>query len=231
MTTITGGKKDRGYWMVRKVFDLIYRVLARIKVVGRENLDVEGPCLVIMNHLSVFDPPLLGILLPRRGWALAAEKYRRHPLFGPILHLTGVIFVRRGKVDRRALRAALKVLREGGVIGLAPEGTRSKTGQLQRAKEGVAYLASRTDATIVPVAFTGTEKMVSALKRLRRGRVRVVVGEPFKLPAANSPAKGPQLAAYTDLIMCRLAALLPESYRGYYRDRCTPDGTPLPMGD
>jgi len=157
---------------------------------------------------------------------MAAEKYRRHPLFGPILHLTGVIFVRRGTVDRRALGAALKVLRSGGVVVLAPEGTRSKTGQLQQAKEGAAYLASRTDPTIVPVAITGTEKMVDALKRLRRERVRVVIGEPFRLPPAGGPVKGPQLAAYTDLIMCRMAALLPESYRGFYRGRCASDGQP-----
>jgi len=224
----TGEKKDRGYWIVRATFDWIYRLVARVQVVGRENLEVDGSCLVVVNHFSVFDPPLLGTLLPRRSWAMAAEKYRRHPLFGPILHLTGVIFVRRGTVDRRALGAALKVLRSSGVVVLAPEGTRSKTGQLQQAKEGAAYLASRTDPTIVPVAITGTEKMIEALKHLRRERVRVVVGEPFRLPPAGGPVKGPQLTAYTDLIMCRMAALLPESYRGFYRDRCASDGTPLP---
>lgn len=225
---MSGEKKDRRYWMVRAIFEFAYHVLARIEVVGRENLEVDGPCLVIVNHLSVFDPPLLLTLLPRRGWAMSAEKYRRHPVFGPILYLIGVIFVRRGEVDRRALRAVLKVLREGGMVGLAPEGTRSKTGQLQQAKDGAAYMASRTAATIVPVAIIGTEKMVSALKRLRRERVRVVIGEPFKLPPADGPVKGPQLTAYTDLIMCRLTALLPESYRGFYRDRCAPGGAPLP---
>jgi 1-acyl-sn-glycerol-3-phosphate acyltransferase len=221
MTSVREGKRDRCYWTVRAIFAFIYRILARIKVVGQENLNLDGACLVVVNHLSVFDPPLLGTLLPRRSWALAAEKYRRHPLFGPIMRLVGVIFVRRGEVDRRALRAALKVLREDGVVVLAPEGTRSGTGQLQRAKTGAAYLASRTGATVVPVAITGTEKMVSAVKRLRREQVRVVVGEPFKLPTTGERVKGPQLVAYTDLIMCRLAALLPESYRGYYRTRCS----------
>lgn len=223
--------QDRFLWIARTVFDLFFHVMARVEVIGRENLEVDGSCLVVMNHLSVFDPVLLLTLLPRNGWALAAEKYRRYPILGPFLHGLGAIFVRRGEVDRRALRAALKVLREGGLMGLAPEGTRSKTGQLQQAKDGAAYLASRTGATIVPVAIIGTEKMSSALKRLRRGRVRIVVGEPFKLPSANGPAKGPQLAAYTDLIMRRLAALLPEPYQGFYRNRCFPEGTPLPVGD
>lgn len=225
------GKKDRFYWTIRAIFGFIYRFLMRIEVVGQENFDVDGPCLIVVNHLSVFDPPLLLTLFPKRARALAAAKYRRHLFFGPLVHAAGAIFVRRGEVDRQALRAALKVLREGGYLGMAPEGTRSKTGQLQRAKEGAAYLASRTDATIVPVAVTGTEKMIGALKRLRREWVRVVVGEPFKLPPADGPVKGPQLAAYTDLIMCRLAALLPESYRGFYRNRCAADSTPLPVGD
>jgi 1-acyl-sn-glycerol-3-phosphate acyltransferase len=216
------------YRLVRNFFTLVYRLLMHVEVVGRENFYVEGACIVILNHLSVFDPPLVGILLPRRGWALAAEKYRRHLLFGPVARFVGVIFVRRGEVDRRALRAALKVLRKGGLVAIAPEGTRSPTGQLQQAKEGVAYLASRTGATILPVAVAGTEKVIDTLKRLRRPRVQVVIGEPFKLPPAARAAKGPQLATYTDLIMCRLAALLPESYRGYYRHRCASDGTPLP---
>ena len=134
-------------------------------------------------------------------------------------------------MDRHALRAALKVLKEGGAVGLAPEGTRSKVGQLQQAKDGAAYLASRTGATIVLAAVTGTENMLSDLKRLRRGRIKVVIGEPFKLPSFQGVARGSLLATYTELIMCRLAALLPESYRGYYRHRCAPDGTPMPRGD
>jgi len=231
MPSVREENRDRRYWTVRAICAFICRILARIEVVGQENLDIDGACLVVVNHLSVFDPPLLGILLPRRSWAMTAEKYRRHPLFSPIMHLVGVIFVQRGKVDRRALRAALKVLREDGVLVLAPEGTRSKTGGLQQAKEGAAYLASRTGATIVPVAITGTEKMVSALKRLRRERVRVVVGEPFRLPTASGLDRGSQLTTYTGLIMCRLATLLPESYRGFYRSRCTPEGAPLPAAD
>jgi len=216
---------------MRKVFAFLYRLLARIEAVGLENFDVSGPCLIVANHLSVFDPPLLLVLFPGEARGFAAEKYRRHFLFGPVLHYVGAIFIRRGEVDRRALRMGLGVLREGGTLGLAPEGTRSKTGRLQQAKEGAAYLASRTGATIVPVGITGTERMVNDLKRFRRGQVRVVVGKPFKLPHADGPVRGPQLAVYTDLIMCRLAALLPESYRGYYRHRCAPDGTPLPEED
>jgi 1-acyl-sn-glycerol-3-phosphate acyltransferase len=220
--------KDRRFWIVRKIFALIYHFIVRIEIVGQDHFHVDGPCIVVANHLSVFDPPLALILFPRRAWGFAAEKYRRHPLFSPILNLIDVIYIKRGEVDRQALRAALKVLRRGDALGVAPEGTRSEIGQLQRGKEGVAYLASRSNATIVPAAITGTENVIANLKRLRRTPVRLVVGEPFKLPPAGGGSARQQLAAYTDLIMCRIAALLPESYRGYYRHRCAPDGTPLP---
>ncbi|MFZ5918616.1 MAG: lysophospholipid acyltransferase family protein [Chloroflexota bacterium] len=224
-----GQKMNLRYRTMRRIFAWVYRLLMRIEVTGLENFEVAGPCLVVVNHLSVFDPPLLQILYPRRAVAFAADKYRRHPVFSPIMGLIGnVIYIRRGEIDRQALRAALEVLRAGGTMGLAPEGTRSKIGQLQRAREGAAYLASRTDATIVPVGISGTETVLSNLKRLRRSRVRAVVGQPFKLPPVDGPVKGAQLAANTDRIMCRIAALLPESYRGYYRHRCASDGAPLP---
>jgi 1-acyl-sn-glycerol-3-phosphate acyltransferase len=220
MSGVTG--KDRSYWIVRVILYILFHTLLRIEIIGQENLNVDGACLVITNHLSVLDLPLLLTLFPRRGWGLAADKYRRHPIWGPILHLIGVIFVHQGKGDRRALQAALSVLQEGGVVGLNPEGTRSKTGQLQPARTGVAYLAVYTGATIIPVAITGTERAVRALVQMHRQQVRIVIGLPFKLPSSNDPVTGPQLTAYTEFIMCKLAALLPESYRGYYRDRRTP---------
>lgn len=215
--------KERRFWIARKLFVLTYRLITRIEVIGQENFNIEGPCIIVANHLSVFDPPLALILFPRRAWGFAADKYRKHPLFSPILNLIDVIYIKRGEVDRQALRAALKVLRRGDALGVAPEGTRSENAQLQRGKEGAAYLASRTNATIVPVAITGTENIIANLKRLRRTPVQVVVGEPFRLLPVDGQTKGEQLALHTDLIMCRIAALLPESYRGYYRQRCAPD--------
>lgn len=215
MTKVT--PRDRLYWIMRSIFSSVFHFLLNIEIEGQENLDIDGACLVVANHLSALDLPLLYIFFPRRGWALAAEEYRLHPIWGPFLHLIGVIFVQRNKVDRRALRAALRILQEGGVVALHPEGTRSRTGQLQEGKRGAAYLATRTTATIIPVAITGSEKIWSALLRLHRQQVRIVVGQPFTLMPMSGPVRGPQLVAHTDFIMCRLAALLPESYRGFYR--------------
>lgn len=205
------------YRIVRMIISLVYRLLARIEIVGAENVPQEGPCIVICNHLSRFDPPLLLVALPLRMTVLAADKYQRHPLFGPFMSSMGAIYVRRGEVDRQALRACLDVLRGGGIIGLAPEGTRSPTGGLQEGHTGVAYLASRAGVPILPVVVTGTEKLPASLKRFRRGQVKAVVGEPFTLPVTERKAKGKQLKEFTELIMRRLADMLPEEYRGVYR--------------
>jgi 1-acyl-sn-glycerol-3-phosphate acyltransferase len=204
------------YQIVKTICSLIFRLLARIEIVGAENAPQKGPCIVICNHLSHFDPPLLLIALPVRMTVLAANKYRNHPVFGPFLSSMGAIYVRRGEVDRQALRACLDILGEGGIIGMAPEGTRSPTGALQEGHTGVAYLASRAGVPILPVAVTGTEKMPASLKRLRRGQVKAVIGETFILPITERKARGKQLKEFTELIMLRLAEILPEEYRGVY---------------
>lgn len=205
------------YRIVRMIFSLIFRLLARIEIVGVENVPQEGPYIVICNHLHRFDPLLLLIALPVRMTVLAANKYRNHPIFGPFLSSMGAVYVRRGEVDRQALRTCLDVLRGGGIIGMAPEGTRSPTGGLQEGHTGVAYLASRAGVPILPVAIAGTEKTPANLKRLRRGQVKAIIGKPFTLPVTGRKARGKQLKEFTELIMRRLADMLPEDYRGVYR--------------
>jgi 1-acyl-sn-glycerol-3-phosphate acyltransferase len=205
------------YRIVKMIISLVLRLLARIEIVGVENVPQEGPYIVICNHLHRFDPPLLLIALPVRMTVLAANKYRNHPLFGPFLSSMGAIYIRRGEVDRQALRACLDLLKGGGIIGMAPEGTRSPTGALQEGRTGVAYLASRTGVPILPVAITGTEKMPANLKRLRRGQVKAVIGATFTLPVTEGKARGKQLKEFTELIMRRLADMLPEEYRGVYQ--------------
>jgi len=205
------------YRIVKMIVSLVFRLLARIEIAGVENVPQEGPYIVICNHLHRLDPLLLLIALPVRMTVLAANKYRNHPLFGPFLSSMGAIYVRRGEVNRQALRACLDVLRGGGIIGMAPEGTRSPTGALQEGRTGVAYLASRAGVPILPVAITGAEKMPASLKRLRRGQMKAVIGEAFTLPVTEGKVRGKQLKEFTELIMRRLADMLPEEYRGVYR--------------
>jgi len=199
--------------IVRWVFDII----AHWKLVGRENLPSHGPYILVTNHLSAFDPPFVGAALGNPEITVfAAAKYSRG-FFGWVLRNAGAIFVRRGEADRSALRQALKVLESGGILGLAPEGTRSPTKSMQRGKTGAAYLALRTGVPLVPVGIIGTDKLTNDLLHLRRGHLKLVVGQPFTLPQPEK--RTPEvLQELTDMIMVRIAELLPEEYRGVYGD-------------
>ena len=202
--------------VLKAVVRLLLPLLIRLEVEGRENFPEKGPYILVTNHLSVFDTPILLVVCPHTIRAFAAAKHRRNPVYAPLLAMAGSIWVRRGEVDREALRNALEVLRRGEVLGLAPEGTRARgVYALQKGKTGAAYLATRADVPIVPVGVTGTEKVKENFPRLRRTKVRVVIGEPFRLPESGR-VRGPKLHEYTDMIMRRIAALLPPEYRGVY---------------
>ena len=203
------------YHIIRAIVDVLVNLFIRREYVGLENFP-DPPYIVAINHLSIFDTPVLLTICPHTIRALTAAKYKRNPIYAPLLVIMGSIWVRRGEVDRHALREALDVLKQGGVLGLAPEGTRARgTYALQEAKTGTAYLATRADVPIVPVGLAGTERIKDNLLRLRRTYVRAVVGEPFRLPE-NGRVRGQKLHEYTDLIMHRIAELLPEEYRGVY---------------
>jgi 1-acyl-sn-glycerol-3-phosphate acyltransferase len=204
------------YRIARTIAKLLFVLISRCEYVGLENFPDEPPYILVTNHLAGFDPPLVLSVSRHPTRAFAAAKFRRHPIFAPILWAMGSIWVRRGKIDRQALRGALDVLKRGEVLGMAPEGTRARgTYALQKGKTGPAYVATRADVPIVPIALTGTEKIKHNLPQLRRTDLRVVVGEPFRLPESGR-VRGPKLREYTDLIMHRIAELLPEEYRGVY---------------
>lgn len=203
------------YHIIRAIVNVLVNLFIHREYVGLENFP-EPPYIVAINHLSIFDTPVLLTVCPHTIRALTAAKHKRNPIYAPLLVIMGSIWVRRGEVDRHALREALDVLKQGGVLGLAPEGTRARgTHALQEGKTGTAYLATRADVPIVPVGLAGTERIKHNLLRLRRTYVRAVVGEPFRLPE-NGRVRGQKLHEYTDLIMHRIAELLPEEYRGVY---------------
>jgi len=204
----------------------LVHLLARLEVHGADKFPKSGPTIYVMNHLHWTDSVIGFVIVTRPGTMFAADKWEHHWLLGPVLRFTQqVIFVARGQADRKALSQALDVLKQGHMLAIAPEGTRSKTGGLQEGHDGPAYLASRTGAMIVPVGAYGQEKAEASWKRLRRPHVIVNVGDPFILPGTPNKARGEQLLAYTDEIMLRIAALLPAAYRGIYaEDRLRADG-------
>ena len=204
------------YHILRVIAIAVAKVTTRSEIVGAEHIPSSPPYMVVTNHLSAFDIPLLSSVFPHAIRALAAIEHRSNPLYAPILAASGAIWVRRGEVDRHALRESLAVLERGEVLGVAPEGTRAdESHALQEGKAGAAYVATRADALIVPVGIAGTEKIKHSLVRLRRPRVQVAIGEPFRLPESGR-VRSEELRTYTDLIMQRIAELLPQEYRGVY---------------
>lgn len=208
------------YRLIRAAMNLVRLILlARIKATGQENIPPSGPYMVVLNHTSVADTPILLMTFPLMPWRFfAVEKWRRHPIYGPIMKWLGAIYVRREEIDRGQLREALAALEQGIVFGLAPEGTRSFTGELIQAKDGAAYLASRAKVPILPVGIIESDRLFHNVARLRPTHIEVRIGRPFCLPDLGRRARTRDLAAYTHLIMVHLAAQLPPRYWGYYKD-------------
>lgn len=218
---------DRPDWVIRAtdaLARLVFRATTRVRLEGLERLHgLDGPILIVANHVSNADAPLIGsFLIPALGrrihW-LGKQEALDWPILGRIFARNGVIGVRRGEADIEAFRAAKRVLDEGHVLCIFPEGTRSPNGALQEAKEGTAILALRTGARILPVGVVGTSGVWPRGRALPRpgGRVALRVGEPFTLGAVGtgSARRAGQQAA-TGEIMGRIAELLPPAQRGAY---------------
>jgi 1-acyl-sn-glycerol-3-phosphate acyltransferase len=196
-----------------------FNLLVRLdRVEGLENVPAHGPAIMMINHIAFVDPIVVLHLLPRNIVPLAKVEVYNYPLVGVFPRMWGVIPVRREEFDRRAIQGALDVLRAGEIILVAPEATRSP--QLQQGKEGVAYLASRSGAPIVPVAIEGSEGFPTLpfKKRWRGPGVQVRFGRPFQYLPTEDRRRRESMRQMTDEAMYILAAMLPESRRGVYSD-------------
>jgi 1-acyl-sn-glycerol-3-phosphate acyltransferase len=204
---------------LRKIMEALLTTLARVEFCGLEHLPSDGGLIVATNHMSRVDTLLLFINPARKDiTALVADKYKKYPVFNWILETGGVIFLDRDKADFGAFRVAVEWINKGVAMGIAPEGTRSRDGQLQPGKPGVVLLAQKTGVPVVPVGIAGTDTFFSDLLRLRRPKVRVSFGPAFKVPPLDRANRDASLAQSTDEIMARIAAQLPEKHRGVYKD-------------
>ena len=207
------------YYVGTTLMRFLLVLLTRWRVKGKENIPAHVPLIVVANHLSLIDPPLLSASIRRRIVFMAKEEAFRHPVEGPLARGWRAFPVRRERLDREALRQAQQVLEEGLALGMFPEGKRSPAAQMQQGYPGTSLLALRNVAPILPVGITGTEKINGITFIFRRPKITVNIGEPFNLPPIDGRLTRTQLAQATDFIMGRIAQLLPESYRGYYGDR------------
>ena len=201
------------------VIRLLFKTLARVEVVGLENVPAQGGGILAANHMSRIDPPLVRVTVPRQDvTALVADSYKKFPPIRWLVDVVDGIWINRQEADLRALRQARDFLKQGGLLGIAPEGTRSKVGALLPAKTGTAYLADKAGVPIIPIAISGSEKAFRELVRLRRPRLRIEYGEPFMLPPLERGDRDASLQRNTDEIMLHIAAMLPPQYWGAYRD-------------
>jgi 1-acyl-sn-glycerol-3-phosphate acyltransferase len=210
-----------GHKFARFVVFVLLHLVSHMEVQGYERVPTSGSFIVASNHLGRLDVPLVYYFLNRKDIIMmVAEKYYENRILRWFFNLLDVIWVDRYHADLGAMRAALKRLRQGQVLTIAPEGTRSKTEALLPGRPGVSYLAAKAQVPIIPVAVTGTEDahVKACLRRLRRTHILIRVGMPFTLPPLKGGDREAALAEYTDEIMCRIGALLPPNYRGVYAD-------------
>jgi 1-acyl-sn-glycerol-3-phosphate acyltransferase len=208
-----------GCWLTR--FGMFF--LGPLRVTGLEHVPREGAFVLVANHLSLLDPLIVGAtageMAGRLVHFMAKEELRSWPLIGWLANEAGVFFVRRGEGDRTAQRISLELLALGEPLGMFPEGTRSRNGQLRDGRAGAALLAIRADVPLLPVGIVGSGNLFPKGTWFpHRSRVTVRIGPAFSLPAQPHGRIDRQLLAQgTDRIMHEIAALLPESQRGRYR--------------
>jgi len=202
---------------LRSIMYFLFSRLTRLNVIGLDKVPLTGGVLLAVNHFSRLDPPLVFALVERDDLtALVADKYKKTPVISWLVRMVDGIWINREGADLHAMREARDYLRAGGLLGIAPEGTRSRTGGLIAAKDGVAYLADKSGAVVIPAAISGTDSAVWRLLTLRKPSLIIQFGDPVDLLPLTRGDREAILKRNTDEIMCRIAAMLPEQYRGVY---------------
>jgi 1-acyl-sn-glycerol-3-phosphate acyltransferase len=207
------------FWLINFIIRVWTRITCRIDADDLKKVPQQGPLIAIANHTGQIEVPLIFAHLqprPVTGWAKVEAWDNK--FLNWVFDVWGLIPVRRGEADMKALKDALKALEQGKILGIAPEGTRNKTGRLIRALPGTVMVALHSGAPIIPVAHWGGEDYLKNLKRLRRTDFHVRVGQPFIINTEGVKVTGEVRQQIVDEMMYRLARLLPEEYRGEYSD-------------
>lgn len=205
--------------IARPIFRLLFHALGRVVITGKENIPTGEGCLIAINHISIFEPPLILAFWPEPPEAAGAVDLWSRRGQSLLVRIYGGIPVHRGEYDRELMRTLFSVLRSGRSLVIAPEGGRSHTPGMQRALPGISYLAEKTAARIIPVGIYGsTEDFLDLSLHGKRPVIGMNIGRPFQLPAiAGQGIERKSARQYNaDLVMLEIARLLPSEYHGVY---------------
>ena len=204
------------YRAVQLILRLLFLLLTRRRVKGRENIPSRGPVIFVSNHIELVDSPLLWVSLNRRAYFMAKEEIFSSRIIAYFMNTFGAFPVKKGRPDRKALLKAKKVLADGQALIIYPEGMRSQSRRLKLAFHGAALIASRSGAPIIPIGITGTEKIRGIAWLWRRPEITVNIGRAFTLPGIDGRLTKVELSKLTDVVMGHVAEVLPVKYRGNF---------------
>ena len=216
------------FHLVNFTFKRLVRILCRVDDSQWHKFPDKGPLLLAANHVNFMEAPVMYThLMPRPVTGFIKAENWEHPFFRWLFDLWGGIPLHRGEADMAAIRAGLAALADGRMLTVAPEGTRTGNGRLRQGHPGIVIMALKSGAPILPVAYWGHETFWPNFKRLRRTDFNLRVGRPFILDPGGQRVTKQIRQQMADEIMLQIAALLPETYRGYYADFPTATDTHL----
>ena len=207
--------------ILRFLIRILLKLIGRFEIRGKENVPLTGGMVIASNHIGILDIVMVYFAIDRTDLFIpVAEKWEKVGWIRWLGWHLNFLFVDRYNPDLKALRKMIALMQEGKCLVIAPEGTRSHTGKLIEGKPGVAYLAARSGFPVVPVAITGTqdEVLLENVNHFRKSFITLTAGKAFTIPPLPNKDRDATLQNYTDEIMCRMAALLPERNRGVYAD-------------
>jgi 1-acyl-sn-glycerol-3-phosphate acyltransferase len=207
--------------VLRFLIRVLLKLIARFEIRGKDNIPVTGGMVIASNHIGILDIIMVYFVIDRTDLFIpVAEKWEKIGWIKWLGKQLNFLFVDRYNPDLKALRKMIGLMQEGKCLVIAPEGTRSRTGTLNEGKLGVAYLAARSGFPVIPVAITGTqdEAILENVKHFRKSYITLTGGKQFNIPPLPNKERDAALHKWTDEIMCQIAALLPEKYRGVYAE-------------
>jgi 1-acyl-sn-glycerol-3-phosphate acyltransferase len=208
--------------LIRFIVRVIVAIIADVHIIGRQNVPETGPLIIASNHLSWTDIPLIPAFLKRKVVYMAKEEAFQGKV-GWLVRFFGAFPVKRGEADRQSLRAAEEQLKAGRILGIFPEGTRSKIHKLGKAHAGMGMIALRSGAPVLPVAIYGTEHIFKKF----RPRITIIFGEPMILIPKGKKITREDIDQSTEQVMYRISSMLPPEYRGVYAEKLAASEAPI----